>query len=324
MIIWNWNFRQLISAIIVSSVLIGCTAQVNPIRLTQAITSTVQENIGPSPSIPPIALTTTTTLVPTQNGEATSAPKSTLTNDQRKIFYIDKIKNPSECLLPCIFEIVPGKTNWNKSLDFFRQMGSKIATVDLANDEILHGIGGMDILNEKVYQGMDIIEYNDMISKLHIRAEGYSNPKYFQDLWSQYSPIKILDRYGVQDRSYLFVAYNKGYGANPANNYFLWLVYDKLGFYIKYEGFVDNKEILHICPALSNPDGIQALDIYVSASGYPLNLMNKIDGTQDYDSKSMLVIEDAAGLTNKELYERIINGDKNGCFDSSLALWVNN
>ena len=128
----------------------------------------------------------------------------------------------------------------------------------------------------------------------------------FNEAWQQYSPTTILEDYGIPDRVYLYVFDGTGMEGNSEFTFYhLWLVYDELGFFIKYTGQAKYEPVIHICPELKQEESINIIGMVLQPPDAKLDLEKEFDGSRDYGSKGMKSLEEVTQLTPEDLYNRL-------------------
>ena len=251
-----------------------------------------------------------------------STPQSTLTPPEREKFVRETLLSSSNCQLPCWWGITPGETTWKDTEELLHYLGVRIVGVPgYGPNTILHGAGGFDFEGISIKNGFSFEETDGVIDAILINSDGYNKPEEFQTLWTNYSPKKILEMYGVPDRVWLNVteAYALGRG------YHLWFFYDELGFMIRYPGDVMDAPVLRICPVIK---GMRAIDLSLQDLDSPL-LLERFDAiledirleTETGKTRVLHSIEDATGMDEKEFYDIFMQNELT-CFDTPQSIWI--
>ena len=139
----------------------------------------------------------------------------------------------------------------------------------------------------------------------------------FNALWRGYLPREILRTYGEPDRVWL---YTSPILIGDRHGYDLWLIYDQLGFILKYEGFLQiTGESFQICISNSG-EHIDILEMNLQSPEDATPLESMGDPVIDED-RGVLSIEAATELTKKEFYELLTQNDESVCFDTPMSVW---
>jgi hypothetical protein len=252
----------------------------------------------------------------------TSPSQPTLTSQERENYVQESLSSGSNCKLPCWWGITPGETTWDDAEQLLLYLGVRIGAVPGSDPEtIWHGTGGFDFEGISINNSFGFVESDGVVDVILISSEGYNRPEEFQALWKNYSPKKILERYGAPDRVRLNVteAYALGRG------YHLWFFYDELGFMFRYPGDIIDAPVLRVCPVIER---MRAIDLSLQAPTSSLSL-ERFDAvledirleTETGKTRVLHSIQDATGLDEKEFYNMFMSEEQPTCFDTPQDIW---
>ena len=286
-------------------------------------TPTVRYTITSSP-IP--ATPSPTGITPEPAPSQTLMP--TLNATQRVETFRELLETNGGCRLPCWWGIVPGQSTWDETQDQLSHLGWQDVATSLDSGATMHDTyvsGGfnievMDIYDNQsseIFNIISLVERTNIIESIHIQSLGWPNPPVFNILWKAYMPREILRTYGEPDRVWL---YTDPILMGDRHSYDLWLIYDQLGFILKYNGLLQiSGENFRICISNSG-EQITTLKLHLQSpeDPTPLELMGNLVSFED---RGILSIEAATELTKKEFYEMLTQSDESVCFDTPMSVW---
>jgi hypothetical protein len=185
-------------------VITGCTLPGETIQPTKAESITTSTIISSTSTIIPtttssIVLTKTIipptpTLVPSATPTFTPTPLNTIEPTKADELILGLLRDPGDCLAPCFWGIVPGKTTRDEANNFFYQIGilpynSTNDGRDFASYDYQLGRGSLDIGVELALQD-NVVENQKIIMQV-IGTNGIS-----MSSWMSYSIKALILRYG--------------------------------------------------------------------------------------------------------------------------------
>ena len=288
-----------------STTLVSSSAVISP-------TTTIRTAATYSPT-----LRTLPTITPT------FTPQPTLTTGEQDIHVRELLKTNAGCQLPCWWGISPGKTSWKDAEHFLRYLGATIGQTELETGATLHWAklqGNSSYISPGFIEG-EVQE--GIVDTIFVGGNhsGTQNQSDFESMWESYSPKQIVTKYGVPSRVLLDTTGETGLSPTGANGYTIWIIYDQLGFMIRFVGFVADLPVYHFCPELQKgADDISHINLTLQYPDNPLPLEwdDAILSTQPSRAKS---IQEAAGISVDEFYRLFTQTDEPACFDSPHDIW---
>jgi hypothetical protein len=227
-----------------------------------------------APSPTPVAMlaepvptkTFTPTLMPTQTRtpspsatativEPTYTHGPTLTSNERQDAIANLMKGNENCLFPCWWGVVPGKTSWIRALGLLTYLKLDWQPYELPEGMTRTATFARDGDFQHGHVSFTII--NMIIQDIYINGNG-SYDSAFIKRWENYSFSKVLKTYGRPTRLWLIIV--RGGEKSSIASYHLLLFYDDLESLIIYPG--GTADLNKICPDFSYGQ-VGWLDIYL-------------------------------------------------------------
>lgn len=279
------------------------------------------------PSAASIAMTATPDDLQSSTKQSQITPfvtlASTLSSQQREKRVLDLLQTNANCVLPCWWGIVPGKTMWSETKAFIESLGAKTSDNQTSGTSSYHGTSGFDLEDNAVYNRVEFVEHGGVVEGINIYSFG-DNASQWTKIWSNFSPAYIISRYGSPDRMWLMTSSQVHEAPVSAQMpYELWFFYDYLKFLIRYAGVVQYAPVYRFCPAYGeNGQLIPDVRIFLADPVNPTSLetlSNALStvGKTDY----IQPIEKATGLTVKQVSSLLIQGGSQACFNASRNNW---
>lgn len=291
---------------------IGNTETSEPPTPTLTMVSTVR--------IPEQKLTVTST--PTKISTITPLPP--IDAEELEGYIIDLMETNGSCRLPCWWGMTPGETSMENVHQFLEHLDVKIYE-SVYKD--IYTVYSPDLRIEKFsdfYYWNNFIETNEQLDSIVAVGEEYPPSEYFKSFWRAYLPVEIFKTYGEPTRIFLSAPGMSGIGNTGNTGYEMWIVYDHLGFMIRYDGVVRDLPVYEICPTFQKGSGqISRVDIYMQSpsNSNPLELTDSILKSEDMLDGSVKTIQEATGLTNKEFYDLLTHDEDLPCFTTPHDIW---
>ena len=280
------------------------------------------DNIAPTPqtTTPNLPEVTSTAISHT----ATSSPIPTLLPEARQKRFYELMELNDVCRLPCLWGIEPLKTTTDEFINISEELRFEPFYYE-REDELGSYTVGLDFYSLYNVFSFYLSNNHDTISWIKITGEGGLNRNGFIEAWKNYSPSRILQRYGPPSKIKLSTYNYTGEDPQPDKmRYDLYLYYDKKGIFIRYGGWVENKEIYTYCPSYSDQGNLaEYIVMYLKSPTNAIsfeNLIRKIDGVPIADPEFAISIEVATTLTINDFYSKSISGE-NFCFDAYKYIW---
>ena len=277
----------------------------------------------PTPTIRPVSITPTVTFPPTTTQSITPTAitptptvRPTLDLYASDLYVVNYLKNNGDCALPCVWGIVPGKTEFEHGIETFGYLGWKGSIYNQTTYYTGKDLLDSTHINIGLYQENDVIQ-NIIFSFTH---------KMYALLDQYYSIRNILSTYGVPSQIWINIS-SRGEVETIHAGFDIFLFYEEAGILAKYPGvapLMGGK--YQICPnhpnsgALNSESFEGSVVIYLGEAGK--NLTPK-DLAQPFDKfGELLTIEQALGFGADIFYKQIIN-PTNGqtCFYLERSIW---
>ena len=308
----------------------GCIRQ-EAMETQKSSISTVKQSETPMPEITmtvkPFSSETATKTVTPQSIPITPIP--TIENEMLEEYIYDLMSDNGNCSLPCWWGMSPGKTSAEKVVSFLDHFGVKVYVNNYQDDQGDSVVYSPKFDLERITSDFRIryIEADNLLRSIFVIGMNLDSVESNQDLWNNYTPDQILANYGVPTRVFLRAPGVTGFGDTGYMGYILWLVYDDLGFIVRYDGNVRDLPIFHICPSLNKGNGqITRINIYMQSpdDARPLSESDSIlisSETDEYWIGTVKPIDEAAGISVEEFYQLFMQTEEPTCFDSPHDIW---
>jgi hypothetical protein len=309
------------------------TAILTPSQLLPTITLTFKQYPTPSmtstftptslPSFTPMTPSPTLTYTPIPSTPTqTLTPAPTLTEVQRRAYFIELLRDNAGCKLPCWWGITPGVSTWEELRTLINFSGFSRSYDPLSNGAIYHGTG---YYWDTPFITNDIGFYDviGVIEAIDVHAVGYEDKNAFRTLWNNYSPDQIMTTYGQPTEVYVAVGVGQGEIAEPASDVIL--KYND-EFMIMYsvrpiEVSDQDEPMYRICPSWQDITWGSRLDIFIISANYSISLEEYVELISSINLEPYIPIEEAAGISAQEFYNSFLPGNGPACFDTPQDLW---
>ena len=300
--------QNAVGGILILLLIAGCAAPAGPVATPNATPSDAV--IIPLPTMvpSPAPVVNTPTSIPT--------PFLTRTAQQERAYVLDMLKTNGGCELPCWWGITPSETTPQTLRDRFGFRGTGFplqdgtvlydAYYDLGNST---GGGGYSV-------ALGFGERDGIVHEIGVAAEANveTQPGQFAQDWQRYSIDQVLNRHGVPSHVQLQLVPPTEPGAPPS--YAMTLVYEKYGFWIRYEGpatYDLDKAIVQACPSLTEVTRIQLRLRSSTASTRTPLFRPDPDG---FDRS----LEEATGMSLQAFYENFTDASRQTCLEGAPTL----
>lgn len=276
------------------------------------------------PQTSPTTISNTTQIPDTFQIKSTPNPTlfPTLTIEQHEIIIQNLLRTNSGCQLPCWWGIEPGKTTWDETEQFIQQFGGVTSVFQREGNEIYHSTGGFDLNREYIYNRISFFELNGVIISIEVHGIGYQNPSKFSELWTPYTPEKLIPEYGPPTRVWLQSIKTVVEGEpGPTMPYDLWVFYDQLGILIRYQGQVIYRDTYKMCPTFQEGGNlVPTIDLYLKSPEKQISLESLTDYA-NIPKSQIFLLREAANLTLDEFYALYNQNKRTPCFETPKNIW---
>lgn len=277
-------------------------------RVTRPRSTPIVATSSPTPTRTKRSTATPSLLTPTIR----KTPAPTLEEKQKAQFVTDMLKMKDNCKLPCWWGIVPGSTRFQAAVDSLQQQGVNLYVVrDLAGALVVDVPHPAQLFDYRFW--MEFHANKGVISWLEAGGETYNltQSRRFASDWQRYSVSNILQEYG-QPSAIGFVSGPPAERDAPVS-YSLTILYDLLGFAIRYTGpaqFDNQSNVIYACPKFEQMNNIRLI------------LVSPDDPASKSDSELTELgptLEETIGMSIEEFYERFKNSASKGCLEFHLT-----
>lgn len=292
----------------VASITLTATVQKTRVEAT----STPVASATPQPTEIIVGQTTSTS---TPTPIASITPRPTLSPDESIDLVLSLLldnTNP-ECLLPCWWGAIPGKTKWAEYRPFIDSFAQSITFFPEQNVFVAIFLVPVEVnYREQLNIGYKVDE-NGTIVEISAAPENISN----------YAPTKMMNLYGVPDSVWLTTLSEPREGVLPFQ---LVIAYQQKGISFRY--YVKANRIGENVTACFEP-GFVEVDrpdlfpagprIYLWEPGKP----KTVKEISPIPLEIYYPLEQRTPLTPQTLYEKFSNPDLPPCIDTPAHLWTN-
>ena len=277
---------------------------IEPTKVSQSPSPAVIPSTQTSTSLPTIthtntAIVPTATLKPSSTPTLTPTPLDTLEPAKVNELILALMQNPGECVAPCVWGIVPGKTTFDEANQFFYHLGispynSTIDGKDYASyDYELNNGPSINVL-----LGLQ----NNIVENLRIGIETeVINGKAESD-WMAYSPSAIIKQYGKPSK--VDFSWNLEYGNTTLFTTLYFNEYDLIVEYHNPNGPVPSSPVE--CPLKVNYDYMR---LWIGKNPY-------------YPPGRGIPLDEATSLTMDEFVKLMTGDPGNSCFNLDINAFL--
>lgn len=263
--------------------------------------------------------------------------QATLSLDNATLLVDSFIRNNGYCKFPCIWNFIPGKTQFNDAnliLEKFKEISepyindsSSLVSFDVNENELeiiydLSYIQENNILELLTVHAMGLHYIGDKTEGVDIFSDSENNP-----LLKSYQLSDILTNYGLPDRVLVGGFYDDRSVLSESNWEFSTILdYSKYGFFVEYLNFGNGikDDILQGCPTSPynlavwswNPERNYTLETALS------NGAGGAGGITEMNTSWFRPIELVSQLTLPDFYEIYKEKNSISCFDTPIHFWT--
>lgn len=301
--------------------LTGCTGEISqstlePTPRTQNDTQSAfnHETITPtnnaSPTFPPTTTSTNIALTPIHSPEPLPSPTST--PEQLRQNLTQLLEMNRNCLLPCWWGIVLGKSDMDTA-------GNMLLRTGFWWDDKWAGIGGEYAVFLEFGLENQIIQTIQISSSYATDAQ---EATVFQEDWQPYQLDRLLTQYGIPSQVFVYQPFRADEGSG--SKYHLLVFYESLGIEIDYVGQAKESTNgqLQVCPSLNNVFSINLFLYLVEEitnpvrTVLPLESLSFMGGSDEV--YEMISWKQATQTSINDFYERFNDLSAEECVDFSI------
>lgn len=302
-------FRRLLCFVLGCMVVVSCSQEPTVTVINMPTSPTDYAQVAPSP-MP--SSTTLPATVPSLTATSILPEVATILAPFDQSERIMKLLEEPVCDFPCLWNITPGSTTWDNANNLFVSLG-------LSSEDKRIGVYTMHKFviysSEQIYEtSIEAYDRNGVVEYLAMKSTLPEDD--FRKLYANYEPKKILEKYGIPDRVFVFAT------LLGKTSYDLDLYYDIQGFYISIGGRVQsyNETSIVICPDFSKGN-FSGMGIYTQSQDIKQPIENSpIEGLREHFflmKSYRRTIEEAAGLTKEEFKDQFVGDNPSYCFTIS-------
>lgn len=278
----------------------------------------------PTPKASPIATQyhQSPSTTPTQQTPTVTLTPPGLTELQIWNNFFRLMKDNAGCKLPCWWGITPGITSWEEARQMVNQIGLGLSDWTLPNGIVHHGTG-IQKDSHLIQNLIGFYEIDGVVQSIDIEATAYEDKNYFHDLWKNYSPDQLMAIYGTPSEIFLTAGISHAEISLPGSGLILKYQDEFMAFYTTRPVIVDvqGKPTFRICPSWQDITWDPNIQMWLKSSLTEISLKEIAQEISNFDISSFKSIEDAAGISVNEFYNRFSPGNEPACFDTPQDLW---
>ena len=237
--------------------LAGCVPVGATVQPTQRI-------LPPSPTVPQATATTIPTLTPTPAITATEHTASlsstfkptsvdTLEPELARATLEPLLGEPLNCVVPCFWGIIPGKTDFNEAKTLFRRLGfTPFEGTDPNSGREFYSIAYESSIGRR--SNVTLIPSNHLVSNIIITPDIVKQKEGETREWTAYSPETLIKKYGKPSR----VNFALDWGPNFVITMIMYFdASDLIALYSGYNMIPDRPHSPQVCPLTAPFDDVQ-------------------------------------------------------------------
>lgn len=181
---------------------------------------------------------------------------STVSESEATQNLVDLLENNGDCDLPCFWGIVPGKTSVDRIVDNFVHRGFSYGNANPDDNKVSFRS------ESDQYNGYIIVTFEEsgLVQMVEVDGGTTEITEGQNKAWGWYSIQEILKRHGKPDKVFILHPYR--YDRDVPASYNLYMLYESLGFLIRYHGpveYLDDPGMVQACPSITKTDVINLL-----------------------------------------------------------------
>jgi hypothetical protein len=297
----------------------GTISATNPVTSTRKRVSTTTQTLAPTS----IQISQESSVTQTRMQTPSLTPLPPLSQAEQEMLVTDLLHKKDNCKLPCWWGIIPDETSWELVRDKIIGLGLSIYTYSSSNGGIFGT--GFYIKDHSFSVGPIIYTDEGRIRVIEVESETtprpteiiYGDPYYMKEM-EQYNPSNILSTYDEPDKVLVYVTDIK----DPViGDYFILLIYEKLGIIVQYWGRSEDKNsMVQLCPNKA------AISMWLWSPNGGLSWENAFSHTANSSAEDQqrflsqfLPLEAASRMSVDEFFVKFKS--KESCLETPANLW---
>ena len=243
------NLRGLCLLLVITVMLSGCVSG----NLTIKPIPTVEQHSSPTSfiSLTPTSIPLTSTLMSLPKPTVTLTPPATLEPEQANDAISTLLQESGDCLAPCFWGIIPGRTTFGDAENIFTHLGIELQHTNTQDNKDFYA--SIYDFDNGVRISPILTIQNDIVKNLRIGITPETQKVGVLRKWLAYSPETLIKQYGPPSK----VTFEVGRGSYV--NYGMVMNFDTIDLIVEYGGSnvgFKNKSF-SICPVTDQSDGIR-------------------------------------------------------------------
>lgn len=297
--------KLILSIVVIPTLLVACNnSDVPLIVATPSFTETPQS---------PQHITEPTV---TQIFETISVP--TMLSAESEMYTDEFLETNGGCSLPCVWSIVPSKTNYSDALLFFEHLGWT------GGESFGYYSTGKDFNDFRLAIRINIYSSKrDVVDKIHVGIGGIG----YTEKVKYFSIDNVIKTLGRPTEVYVFIGVSPGIHEPDQTSFEILLYYENKNMLVEYTGTaVKVATKYRVCPAYPNAES-EAVDTHSGNVSLYVGTENQIYTLQELVQPFWslpdyyISVDKAFGLNADQYSKKISQGGKDTCFESPLSAW---
>lgn len=273
----------------------GCGPISSTIQPTQELIIPSQTNLQATDTVAPtstptLAVTETPSPTATRTHLATSDPKSMEETIQ------SLLQDPMNCMVPCFWGIVPGKTSMDEARAFFSHLGFRaFEGTDQNSGRYFYTIAYESGFGRDSY--VTLHPNNNRITNIIVNPEITKQKDGIPREWAAFSPETIIQKYGQPSHVDFYLAWPGGGGSEIIMN----LYFDKVDLIVQYTGenlFPSSNHSPRLCPLIAPFDYVRLW----------------LGPNPPHPPLAGIALEQATSLTMEQFTQLMLGNQQHACF----------
>jgi hypothetical protein len=249
---------------------------------------------------------------PTPERLLTKTAEPTRDIQQQKAHILDLIRTNADCKFPCFLSITPGQSTWEMAKTFILSTGAKYS--DKIESDGIHHFTGYNTKDIQIPLDIEYLDVNGVIEYISGGIGDLGNTSSTVVDWTPYKISTILSTYGIPSKILLDIY--KPVDPSTTTAYEMWMIYDDIGFIIKYGGEnVTIEDHYRICPNSLDTGDIYGFVAFFKSTNtkWPETVTEMMSTPKD--------LEKVTDLTVGDFYKKYASDSAQVCFTSSQSNW---
>jgi len=263
---------------------------------TSTLTPTITDAKTPAPTVP-VRLPTATV-----SSTVTPTPVDTLEPEIARATIEPFLREPLNCVVPCFWGIIPGKTNFDEARNLFGRLGfSPFEGTDPNSGRDFYSITYESIIGRR--SNVTIIPFNHLVANIIITPEITKQKEGSPREWIAYSPETLIKKYGKPSRV--------EFALDNGPNYVIIMImyfddHDLIALYSGYNMIPDRPHSPLLCPLTAPFDHVR---FWMGPNPPDPPLTGSIDPLE-----KSISLEKATSLTIDQFTQLMLGDPQKACF----------